>query len=262
MTFTTIASASGEMEEAGTRLPIVMYHHLSEKPRLLNQHVLGVWEFENDLKYLRDKGYESISLGELLAWYEGNFEMPERPVLITFDDGFESTGVYAVPLLEKYGFNAVVAIIGSVADTYTQNPDHMLDYSYLSWEAIRELAEGGTVEIQCHTDNLHKYDARHGAAMKKGESLEDYRALLTADLNLCMEKAAANGVPMLKTLAYPYGSFSGETMEIIRGLGFKAGFTCDEQVNVLSGNSAELFRLHRFNRPSGISSESFFERWN
>ena len=254
-------AARGADAQPRVKLPIVMYHHLSPKARLLGDYVLSPEALEADFKYLKDNGYESITVTELIQWTRGEGELPEKPVMITFDDGYESTQVYAGPLLEKYGFRAVVAIVGAVADLFTEKPDHMLDYSHLSWDAVRELSRSYTFEIQCHTYNMHKNDVRRGCGKKNGEDFLAYKSALEADLVKFREKCFAEGVICASAIAFPYGFYSKDTLEVVRELGFDAAFTCSERVNYLSGDPEELFELCRYNRPSGVTASQFFGRW-
>ena len=254
-------NAATTAEQSPVRLPIVMYHHLSLKPRLWNDYVLSVEQFESDLKYLRDAGYESVTMSELLRWYDGEFELPERPVMITFDDGFESTLHYGAPLLERYGFKAVMAIVGVVADEYTEHPDHMLDYSYLDWTALGEAPGIELFELQCHTYDMHKLTPRRGCSRMSGESAEQYRRNLSADLSRFIGRCEEWGISTVPSIAFPFGLQSDETIDIVRACGYRAAFTCNERVNKLCGDPEELYHLCRFNRASGSGSKTFFARW-
>lgn len=249
--------------ETGTelRLPIVMYHHMSPKSRLWCDYVISVDEFESDLKYLREEGYESVTMAELLAWSEGEGELPEKPFMITFDDGYESTAAYAAPLLEQYGFTGVMAVIGSSADLFTEQEDHCLDYSYLSWDKLSGLSWGDVLEVQCHTQDMHKLRGRKGCGKKRGEDMDCYREALTSDLSEFRERCEEYGVRLTNTIAFPYGRYSQDTVAIVKEMGFEAAFTCLEQVNVLTGEPDELFELGRYNRAHGKSSERFFSKW-
>ena len=254
---------SGGLEDAAAplRLPIVMYHQMSPKAKLWGDYVLSVDEFESDLIYLRRQGYESITMEQLYAWYDGAGTLPEKPVLITFADGYESTAVYAEPLLKAYGFTAVVAVIGSVCQQYTDTPDHMLDYSHMSWEAVAEMSRRGTMEVQCHTWDMHQLGDRRGCTKRSGEDEAGYKDLLRADLSLFLEKCGEYGVELCGSIAYPFGLWCDATREVVQELGFRAAFTCTEQVNVLTGAPGELLELGRYNRPHGVSSEVFFAQW-
>jgi len=240
-------------------LPIIMYHHLSYKSRLWGDYVISPDLFEEDLKYFKDAGYESITVNELISWSEGKGALPEKPIMITFDDGFEAACVYAEPLLKKYGYTAVMAVIGSTSDLFTRLPDHMLDYSHLCWDDVRRLSLGNVFEIQSHTFNLHTFGKRRGCSKMKGESFEAYRAVLRDDFNMFQARCEEYGVLTCPSIAFPFGLYSSETIEIIKELGYKASFICAERINHLERSPDYLHKLCRFNRRSGKSSESFFK---
>ena len=264
----SVAAQTGEVDAGGTenvgtqlRLPIVMYHHMSEKSRLWNDYVLPVDQFERDLIYLKEKGYESIGVTDLLAWCAGKAVLPEKPVMITFDDGYKSTLCYAVPLLEEYGFKGVVAVIGSVCDLFTEQEDHNLDYAHLSWEDTRKLSFGDVLEVQCHTFNMHKLSPRKGCNKITGETFESYHEKLVQDLELFEQRCEEYGVKTCPSVAFPFGFFSEDSISILKEQGFLASFTCLEVVNKLSGSADELYTLGRYNRAYGKSSGEFFDRW-
>lgn len=256
------AGADREDTEDKVRLPIVMYHHMSPKARLWGDYVISPEQFEADLIYLRENGYTPISSGTLLAWYDGVGELPEKPVMITFDDGYESTFVYAKPLLEKYEMPSIVSIIGSVAQQYSDTPDHMLDYSHMSWEMAAEADSAGLMEVQCHTWDMHHLECRRGCSPAGGETDGEYFSALSADLCLFRERYRQYIGRECTVLALPYGIYTQKTIEYARELGFRAVLTCTERVNLLSGQKSELMELGRYNRPSGVSSEEFFSCWD
>jgi len=254
------APEEAEMD-ACVRLPIVMYHHISDVEAIWGKYVVSSAEFERDLLWLRENGYESVRVQDLIAWSEGRFSLPEKPCIITLDDGYESTGVCAAPLLEKYGFTGVVAVIGAVAQQYSEQPDHNLRYSHLSWEAVAELSRGGVLEVQYHTWDMHTLSPRQGCNRKKGEAESGYRAALERDMEQFADACAAYGVKTVPSVAYPFGAYCALTREIVAANGFRAAFTCTERVNLLTGAPEELLELGRFNRPHGVSSAEFFEKW-
>ena len=244
------------------KLPIVMYHQLTKNSSKSGKYVLTVEQFEKDLIYLKEKGYKTISVEQLLEYSKGNFDLPEKTIMITFDDGCETLYAYALPLLKKYGFCAVGFVIGALADEYSQNQDHNLTYSYLNWEEIKSLCDSGVIDIQSHSYNLHKNsEGRSGMKKKKSETVNQYSEFLTEDMAKMKEKMLEYVGKEPIALAYPFGSFSDETKGIIKSYGISMAFTCEEKVNIIKKTESDwLFRLGRYNRPEGICSENFFDK--
>jgi len=242
-------------------LPIVMYHHISRRSAAWGPYVVSPEELEGDLQWLQRHGYQTVSVQNLLDWVLGRFSMPDKPCMITFDDGAWSTMAYAEPLLEQYGFCGVSAVIGSVCDKFSANGEHDPELSSLSWEAAGELASRGRIEVICHTWEMHALSPRRGCSRQKGESETAYRSALTKDLSRFLTESAAHGLALTPAIAYPYGAYSRATVQAVEDFGFLAAFTCDEQVNHLSGAAEELLRLGRFNRPHGDAGRKIFEKW-
>ena len=261
LTLSLLAASAGSAAES-VSLPVVMYHQISEDSAMLGAYVISPEELESDLRLLREKGYTSVTAKDLLAWKEGRAALPEKPVMITFDDGYESTLVYAQPLLKEYGMRGVVAVIGSVAQQYSETEDHNIAYSHLNWQSLREMAADGTLEIQCHTWDMHRLEPRRGCSRNPGESEEAYRAALAEDLMRFQEVCTRELGFTSDVLVLPYGAYSGETLDHAEGLGFRCVFTCEERINQLTGETGELIMIDRLNRPSGPGSEEFFSKWD
>ncbi|MBR4857632.1 MAG: polysaccharide deacetylase family protein [Clostridia bacterium] len=249
--------------QGGERLPVVMYHQLTTDKSKAGKYVLTVEQFEKDLIYLKENGYSSVTLNQLFDYSQGKRSIPEKPVMITFDDGCETVYAYALPLLKKYGFTAICFIIGSVTDKYSGINDHNLAYSGLDWDEVTELCKGGVIDIQSHTYDLHSNTkGRNGIKKLKSETFEQYDEFLTADALKIKEKMIENTGAAPVAIAYPFGSFSKESADILKKCGIKATFTCEEKVNIIKKAESDwLFGLGRYNRPEGVSSESFFKKW-
>lgn len=246
----------------GISLPVVMYHQLTEYESKAGKYVLTLEQFEKDLKYLKNKGYETVTIGQLIGFSQGKTDLPEKSVLITFDDGNETLYEYALPMLKKYGFTAVGFVVGALADRYTELDDHNLNYSNLNWQEIKEMSDGNIIDIQSHSFDLHKNTAdRSGIRKKKSETIEQYREFLGSDTAKMKMKMLEHTGKAPVAFAYPFGSFSPESKDILKDNGIKVIFTCEERINIIKKAEPEcLFGLGRYNRPSGISSESFFEK--
>lgn len=255
-------SVSVLSEQDGVSLPIVMYHQLTKSESRAGRYVLTVEQFEKDLKFLKNNGYETVTVKQLLDFSEGKNDLPEKAIMITFDDGCETLYSYALPLLKKYGFTAVGFAVGALANNYTELDDHNLNYSCLNWAEIKEMCDGGIIDIQSHSYDLHKNTAyRSGAKKKKDETFEQYSEFLSSDAAKMKEKMIENTGKAPVAFAYPFGSYSNESSDILKKCGIKMAFTCEERVNIIIKAESEwLFRLGRYNRPHGVSSESFFEK--
>lgn len=254
-------SCYNDTSNNGIKLPIIMYHHISKSESRLNDFTIKPEQFEKDMLYLKEKGYETISVKQLLDYVNNNEPLPDKPVMITFDDGHESFNEYIYPILKKYDLKAVLSVVGSYTDTYTENEDHNINYSYLTWKQINELADSGIVEIGNHTYDLHTIDkGRKGCSKNPGEDVEQYRNFLTKDVLKLQDKITNYTGSNLKIFTYPFGRFSKETKEIIKDLDFSVIFNCAQVVNIIDRNNPDiLYNLGRFNRPNGINSEQFFK---
>ena len=187
------APARAEPDEV--TLPAVMYHHIDADAASSGAYVITPETFESDLRWLRVYGYESVSVRELLDWEAGTGSLPEKPVLLTFDDGQESFHAWALPLLEKYGMCAVAAVVGSYADEYTANGDTNVKYACMSWDTIAEAAATGRVEIASHTQAMHEADGeRRGCRINPGENPADYAAALNGGVDNLGDGEGAGGL--------------------------------------------------------------------
>lgn len=250
---------------AQLKLPVVMYHHITENEKKTGKYVISTTELENDLKYLKEKGYETVFVKDLIDYTLGEKELSDKVIMITFDDGFKSVYKLGVPLLKKYNMKAVVAAVGTITEEYTQNHNTNINYSYLTWSELQELDNSDKVEIQNHTYNMHTLSKngskRNGMGKMKSESDEEYIAAIRDDLTK-MQKCLLNKSNITATaIAYPYGLYNKLIQQTVKDLGFKSSFLCEEKINtVIKGDEKSLFNLGRFNRPSGISTERFFEK--
>ena len=135
------------------------------------------------------------------------------------------------------------------------------ELSNLSWEAARDMAGRGIVEVICHSWDMHRLAPRKGCSRMPGESEAAFRAALETDLRRFLAESKAHGVALSPAIAYPYGAYSRTALETACALGLPVGFTCDERVNRLTRADGELRRLGRFNRPHGAAGEKIFRIW-
>ncbi len=246
--------------ESGVTLPVVMYHSVVESGDL-GQYVISTAELESDFRWLSEHGYTAVLSEDLIAYADRGVPLPEKPVLLTFDDGYVNNYLYAYPLAQKYGMKFVLSMIGKWADYYTEHPDENPAYAEATWAHLREMQESGTVEIGNHSFDMHSTNgARFGTKRKAGESAESYALALTEDLTRFQEEALVQlgRAPVL--FAYPFGAVSEGEPEIVRRLGFRVTLSCEEKLSEIRRDPSSLYDLGRFLRVSGVSSEVFFAR--
>ena len=144
--------------ESGVQLPVIMYHAVIDDSGRLGQYVISPAELESDFRWLQSHGYTAVLSEDLLRYVEDGTPLPEKPVLITFDDGYYNNYRYAFPAAKQYGMKFVLSPIGRCADLYTEEPSESQYYAHCTWEMMREMQDSGIVEIGNHTYDLHSSD--------------------------------------------------------------------------------------------------------
>ncbi len=256
-----LASAR-ETRRESVKLPILMYHGLLKDPAMQNSYVISPNLFEQDLLYLKKQGYTTILISDLIAFVEDGVSLPEKPVLLTFDDGYYNNYYYGFPLLQKYKMKAVISIIGKETDRYSRlNEDHAT-YSNLTWKQAAEMVKSGLVEIQNHTYASHgNTGGRKGTMKLPGESEAEYARYFEKDLMTLQKKIkdAVGTVPAAFT--YPFGAVSESSLKLVKELGFKASLGCEEGINLIQkGDPDSLFQLKRYLRTPEKSAPDFFQK--
>ncbi len=252
--------ASAEMSDADEiQLPIIMYHAILEDNKLSSKYIVSPGLFEEDLAYIRKKGYTPVFMKDVIAFTEGRGRLPKKPIVITFDDGYYNNYYYAYPLLQKYNMKAVISIVGKMSDEFTGSGDRNLNYAHLTWNDVLDMHLSGYWEIQNHSYNCHTYDVRNGVSQVSNESDEDYRSFLTSDICRLQDKITYVTGVTPTTFTYPFGAFNENTDTILKEIGFKATLSCTEGVSTIKkGDPDCLYKLKRHLRPPDLSPREFF----
>ncbi|MPM32009.1 hypothetical protein SDC9_78567 [bioreactor metagenome] len=242
-------------QEDAVDLPIIMYHEV--KPAKAGKDAILPSEFEQDLQYLASQGYTTVTISQVIDYVNGNGSLPQKPIMLTFDDGYLNNYTYVLPLLQKYNAKIVFSVIGKCLDDFTANPCSTAEYAYITWSQLTEMMDTGLVEVQNHTYNLHAYNPRRriGCTQAYGESDWDYEALLTKDIGGLQTLIAQKTGQTPDAFAYPYGKRSDLTDPVLKKLGFEATLTCDYGISAVSQSPECLFGLKRIGRPHGQSLE-------
>ncbi len=245
--------------QVGARVPVIMYHSILKNPAAAGKYVVSPETLEADLKYLKENGYTSVRSSDLVAYVKEGKPLPDKPVIITFDDGHANNLLYALPIFERLDMCGVICIVGKYSEQYSAQMDHNPSYAYLSWEEINTLLKSGRFEIANHSYDMHARSARKGTMKKAGEDFESYCAKLEADLAKTQALLTTNCNTTPIAFSYPFGSVCDDSKFVIRKLGFLVSYGCAEKVNYVT-NADSLYCMGRFNRPSGISTEEFMRK--
>lgn len=247
--------------EEPVKLPIIMYHSILDSDHKAGTYVITPKQLENDMKYLKENGYTTISVNELVEYVKGEGMLPEKPIMLTFDDGYYNNYSYLYPLLKKYNMKAVISIIGKYTDLYSSGDEIMNNnYSHLTWDEMREMVASGHIEIQNHSYDMHSDQTRRGVRKVFGEDEAEYELKIAEDIELLQREINSNLGVTPKAFTYPFGFFNDESEKVVRELGFEVSFSCYERVNTITRDPECLYRLGRFNRPSGPSTKEFFAK--
>ncbi len=239
------------------KIPIIMYHQITADDSASGKYVITSDLLRQDFVYIKNNNIHPISVKQLENYVNGLENLPDNPVILTFDDGAKSFLTKVIPLLEEFSYPAIVNIVGSLVDLYTENGDTDDRYAYLNSEDVKAVFSHPLCEIGCHSYELHSLSNRRGMSKLYGESDEAYEALIRKDIRLFQDMFSKLTGEKTRYFAYPYGMKNDALEEILEEEGFRVVFTCRESINTITIGS-HLNDLGRFNRPNGKSSDGFY----
>ncbi len=252
-------------DEISTQVPILMYHHLSED--VTNSEMVSPEQFEAQIRALAEAGYTGISFDELQAYVLRGEPLPEKPVVITFDDGYRSNYTLAYPILQKYGMKATIFAIGvSFGKDHYKDTDYTITPHFGADEAA-EMTASGLISIQSHTYDMHQWPPYEtGSAVQEnilqlpGESEESYVQALTEDFTRSRALLeGATGQPV-DVLAYPAGQYSTLTQVTLQSLGVHVTLSTNPGVNtVVKGLPQTLYAMLRFGITEEVTPEALLD---
>lgn len=264
--FTDVLSpAALSPDEISAQVPILMYHHLSED--VTNSEMVSPEQFEAQIRALSEAGYTGVSFDELQAYVLRGAPLPEKPVVITFDDGYESNYTLAYPILQKYGMKATIFAIGvSFGKDHYKDTNYAITPHFGAAEAA-EMAASGLISIQSHTYDMHQWPPyESGSAVREnilplpGESEEAYVQALTEDFTrsrALLEDAAGQPVDVL---AYPAGQYSTLAQVTLQSLGVHVTLSTNPGVNtVVRGLPQTLYAMLRFGITEDVTPEALLD---
>ena len=244
-TVLAILPKNRKSKNADVKIPILLYHDFvtivpESDPDNFN-YINTPQSFEENIKVLLENGYTFISFQELYDANNGKIELPEKPILVSMDDGYYSNYEYIFPILKKYNVKASIFI---VTDKIGKEIDGK---KYLSWEQCLEMQESGLIEIFSHSKRHVFYD-KLPIRMIRDDVIESYKII---------EKNLGN--KNLKVFAYPYGAYTKETVWTLKLNGI------DMQVYDIGINYSNDFNndyIKRINIPCEMTGIEIIEEIN
>jgi peptidoglycan/xylan/chitin deacetylase (PgdA/CDA1 family) len=225
---------SGKLVKSQSPVPVLMYHVIASPPSSAQLPELYVdpKTFNQQMDWLRQHGYTGVSLNQVYdAWFKGG-QLPEKPVVVSFDDGYRSQYVYARPELRKLGWPGVLSVIaGRVGQPNAE----------LSAAMVRTMINDGW-EIDSHT--IHHVDVSQARGAQLQDEVAGSRKMLQERFH-----------QPVNFFCYPSGRYDDQAIQAVRAAGYLGATTTDEGL----ADKGEMYTLKRI-RVDGSDRVSGLER--
>ncbi len=248
------------------QVPILMYHAFTDDPSAITGVKAYIGDFRDQLSALRAAGYHPIFYQDLIDYVDRGTPLPDNPILISMDDGYQSNLDLAVRVLEEENFTATIAVIGSSVGKSTYKDTGISILPHFSLESAKPYVERGILDIQTHSYDLHQVpsldgeDCRPGVLRMEGEDEFAYVDMLTADFQRA--KAQLQSVLDVSCLVYtyPHGRYDTLSEVVLHSLGLRVTVTTDPGVNVvIKGIPQSLYQLKRIDVPGGMTGDELLQ---
>jgi poly-beta-1,6-N-acetyl-D-glucosamine N-deacetylase len=251
----------------GEELTILSYHEVAERgAALVPLYAVTPTDFVRQLDWLRNHGYHFVGVDDVLAARQGKRPLPDKAVLVTFDDGYQSVYDHAWPVLKLFHIPAVINVVGAWLEekgTIDFDGKKLPRSVLLSWPEIEEMVHSGLVEIGSHSFDLHRgiqgnpqgnmepaaTTRRFLPQEKRYEDEAAYRKRVQSDLERSSSIIRRKTGRAPRVVAWPYGRYNASTREAAERLGMTIGLTLDDGANM---PDTPLWGLRRILVESGV----------
>lgn len=220
------ACSPAVIAQTSSQAVILQYHHISTATPAVTS--VSTDEFQQHMSYLRDNGFQILPLQEVVQKLQNAEALPERTVVITFDDAYISVYEVAFPLLKDHAWPFTIFVSTGLVGTNTS--------LYTDWDQLREMADAGAT-IANHTVS-HPYLLNSDATESKRQWLQTVAEEISqAEARITKETGQNHHL-----LAYPYGEYNPEIQDLVAEL----GFTGIGQHSGPANSSSDFTALPRF----------------
>ena len=262
--FVLVSSVAARADETraapDTHFVAIAFHDVVDSAKDLDSDALTTDAWVGFLEWIVAMGVHPVTLDDVRAAGRGERALPERPVLLMFDDGYRSLYTRVFPLLLAYRVPAVAALTGEWMDAPMDGTVRYGDADvprrrFISWDEAREMAASGLVEFASHSYTLHRnvradpHGTQRPAAVARMhdatsgyETPAHYRERLSADLARARESMRARLGKAPRALVWPYGRDRADSLAMARAAGFEFAFTLDSGL----ADAATPMRLARY----------------
>ena len=228
----TLPVSAVTVEQDNRTVLVLNYHKIANEHKSLS---VTLDDFEQHMKWLQEYGFTCITPGQLYDFVANGADLPEKPVLITFDDGYKDNYTNAFPIMKKYGMKGTIFVVTGFLGVYD---------NYLTWDQANELLEAG-FNIESHTYS-HK-------SMTEASD-EDITKELVKSRQTIKEKLGIDS----DFMAYPTGTYNLHIAELVKESGYKGAFTIKYDNVSRDSNVYALERVPVFH--TSETNKDFWER--
>lgn len=215
------------LDAKATSIAVLNYHFFNKAPKgsTSGGNTMSIYNFEEELEWLNDNGYKTLTMEEYRAWMYGEIELPARSVLLTVDDGWTGTGRangnLLIPALEKYNAHATLF--------------------WITRAYARSDFESPNLDIESHTYNMHDENVCTGVSRgAKMLCLTDEE--VKEDLKTSIEMAGSS-----IAFCYPFYAYTAHSKALVQEAGFKLAFAGGEYKSTRNSDKFAIPRYHMYN---------------
>ncbi len=233
----------GTITVSAVNLPVLMYHSVESGG---GAYSVTPEKFKADIESAINAGYTPVSFDEVISYVYDGKELPQKPVAITLDDGYENNYTTVFPILKQLNAKAEIFAIAGFID---------IGEFAMSWTEAKELNDSEYASVGCHTYNLHEDPQHVGVVRNKNENFRQWEHLFRNDLSIAKQLFSDFLSENPVTFAYPHGSFSAETENVLREEGYIVTLTTEPGVNIIEkGDKESLYLMLRISMDGKRSS--------